>query len=402
MPTLTLALPLVRPTVATEFEYVVSSDGRTMLDHGTAPFALLPRAEIVVLTVPARALSWHAVQLPPVSANRVRAALDGLLEDLLLDDPTHMALAVVPGRLVNGQTLVAAFDKGWIRAVLEFFELGGRAASRVVAEFVPGAGDATHVQLRVTGPAHDALLVMLEPDAVTCLPLASAAAVLSGRLAQADEVEIRSEPAVAALAEQILGYTVLVRPRTQALLEAGQCDWDLAQFDLALTGHGRMARRWRQHASALWHAPRLRAVRWGALALLVVNLVGLNAWAWKLDAAVADKQAQVRSVLTRTFPKVRTIIDAPLQMQRELGLLRQASGGLAGGDLETMMSALGAALPPASHAGAIDFAPGRLTVGEFDLADTQLDAMRARLGASGFTVQREAQGRLVLRAAVPQ
>lgn len=398
MPTLTLALPLVRPTAATEFAYVVSSDGRTVLDHGTAPLALLPRAEIVVLTVPARALSWHAVQLPPVSANRVRAALDGLLEDLLLDDATHMALAVVPGRLANGQTLVAAFDKAWMRAVLEFFEQGGRPASRVVAEFVPSAADATHVQLRVTGPAHDALLVLLEPDGVTCLPLASAAAVLGSRLAQADGVEIRAEPVVAELAEQFLGHTVLVRLGTQVLIEAGQCDWDLAQFDLALTGHGRMARRWRQHALALWHAPRLRAVRWGALALLVVNLVGLNAWAWKLESAVTDKQAQVRSVLTRTFPTVRTIIDAPLQMQRELGLLRQASGGLAGDDLETMMSALGAVLPPSSHAGAIDFAPGRLTAGGFDVADTQFEAMRVRLRVSGFTVQRESD-RLVLRTA---
>jgi len=401
MPTLTLALPLVRPTVATEFDYVVSSDGRTVSDHGTAPLALLPRAEIVVLTVPARALSWHAVQLPPVSASRTRAALDGLLEDLLLDDATQMAFAVVPGRLGNGRTLVAAFDKSWMRAVLEFFEQGGRTASRVVAEFVPTAADATDLQLRVTGPAHDAIVVLLEPDGVTCLPLASATAVLSSRLAQAEGVDIRAEPVVAELAEQILGHTVVVRPKTQALLDASQCDWDLAQFDLALSGHGRMARRWRQHATALWHAPGLRAVRWGALALLLINMVGLNAWAWKLDAAVADKQAQVRSVLTRTFPTVRTIIDVPLQMQRELGLLRQASGGLAGGDLETMLSALGAALPPASHAGAIDFAPGRLTVQGIDVAEPQLEAMRARLGTFGFTVQRE-EGRLVLQAAQRQ
>jgi general secretion pathway protein L len=401
MPTLTLALPLVRPTVATEFEYVVSSDGRTILDHGIAPLALLPRAEIVVLTVPARALSWHAVQLPPISANRVRAALDGLLEDLLLDDATQMAFAVVPGRLENGRTLVAAFDKAWMRAVLEFFEQGGRAASRVVAEFVPKAPDANEIQLRVTGPAHDAILVLLEPDGVTCLPLASAAAVLSSRLAHADGVEVRAEPVVAELAEQILGYAVLVRPKTQSLLDASQCDWDLAQFDLALTGHGRMARRWRQQAMVLWHAPRLRAVRWGALLLLLVNLVGLNAWAWKLDAVVTDKKVQVKSVLTRTFPSVRTIVDAPLQMQRELSLLRQASGGLAGGDLETMMSALGAALPPASHAGAIDFTPGRLTVQGIDVADTQLETMRASLGASGFTVQRKAD-RLVLQTAQRQ
>jgi len=132
MTTLTLVLPLVRPTPGTEFDYVVSRERGVVLNHGTATAALLPRADQLVLVVPAAALSWHPVRLPPVPASRRRAALDGLLEERLLDDPAQLALALAPARLANGDALVAAFDKAWIRAHLEFFEQSGRPAARVV------------------------------------------------------------------------------------------------------------------------------------------------------------------------------------------------------------------------------------------------------------------------------
>ncbi len=399
MPTLTLALSLVRPTVTTEFDYAMSSDGRTVSGHGTAPLALLPEAELLVLAVPARALSWHRAALPPVSSNRLRAALDGLLEERLLDDAALMAYALVPDRLADGQTLVAVYDKAWMRAVLDFFEQAKRPASRVVPEFTPDPAEPGGVlRMHVTGPAHDAGLVLREPEGVTYLPLATAPAVIAARMAQAEQLDIRAEPLVAELAEQVLGRAVAVQPKAQGLVDASQCRWDLTQFELSLTGHGRMARRWRQQASALWRAPSLRATRWGALALLLVNLVGLNAWAWRLDAAAKDKQAQVRSLLTRTFPKVRTIVDAPLQMQRELTVLRQGSGGLGGDDMESMVSALGSGLPAASYASGLDFAPGQLTARGIDLTDAQFDALRSKLVAAGYSVQREAD-RLVLRMA---
>ena len=111
MITLTVALSFVRPTVATEFSYALSIDGRTVARHGSAAVALLPAAAAVVLVVPARLLSWHTVRLPPVAANRVRAALEGVLEDRLLDDPVDVAFAVGPRRRPDGTATVAVCDK---------------------------------------------------------------------------------------------------------------------------------------------------------------------------------------------------------------------------------------------------------------------------------------------------
>lgn len=395
MSTLILALPLTKPTAATEFGFVLSSPARPLMDHGTAPLALLPGADAVVLVAPARALSWHRVRLPPLPASRMRAALAGALEEHLLDDPAQLGFALVPGRTADGEALVVAYDKSWLRAALELFEQGQRSVSRVVAECAPEAGAATQaVQLQVIGSAEDASLVVVDAHGATWLPLSSAHAAYADKAIATGAV--LAEPAVAGLAEQVLGRAVVVQPAAQRLLQASRCEWELAQFDMAISGGGRLARRWRQQARELAFAPAWRPARWGLLCLVLVQLIGINAWAWKLDAVVRDKQRQTNALLTQTFPGVRTVVDAPLQMQRQLALLRQASGGITVDDLEAMLAAVGAALPPGSALQAIDFAPGELAVRGPDLAGPQRDLLQRALQNQGYQARVD-NGRLVVR-----
>lgn len=388
---------MVRPTAGTEFEYVVASSRDTLQAHGTAALALLPPADTLVLVIPAVGLSWHTVRLPPVSGARLRAALDGLLEEQLLDEPGQMGLAVAPARLPNGDALVAAFDKAWLRSMLTFFEQADRPASRVVPEFAPLGHDGAGLRWHVGGSALDARVVMLQPQGLVCLPLDSVPSLLGAKPAWGADDQVVAEPAVAELAEQVLGTAVLVQPAAQRLCDAAEGGWELAQFDLALSGGGRLARRWRQGMALVLHAPAWRGARWGVLALLLVNLVGLNAWAWKLDTRVREQQQQARVTLTQTFPEIRTVVDAPLQMQRQFDLLRRSSGALVQDDMESMLGALGSALPAGSHATSIDFVPGQLSLQGLNLADSALAALRDSLGAQGYQVQ--AQGdRLVMRA----
>lgn len=394
MSTLIVALPLTKPTAATEFAFVVSSPARPLMDHGTAPLALLPAAETVVLVAPARCLSWHRVRVPPVAASRTAAALSGLLEEHLLDDPAQLAFALVPGRSADGESLVVACDKAWLRGALELFEQGQRPVSRVVPEYAPEGPATEAVQLHLVGTVEDAQLVVVDARGATCLPLASAQAAFADRALPAGEVF--AEPAVAGLAEQALGRAVAVQPAAQRLLQASQCEWELAQFDLSIRGGGRFARRWQHRARQLVFAPAWRPARWGLLALVLVQLIGLNAWAWSLDAVVRDKQRRVNALLTQTFPGVRTVVDAPLQMQRELALLRQASGGITSEDLETMLAALGAALPAGSTPLAIDFAAGELAVRGLDMTGPQRDQLQTAMKNQGYQVRVD-DGRLIVR-----
>lgn len=397
MTILILVLPLVRPTAGTEFEYVVSAQRDVVQTHGTAALAVLPHADSLVLVVPAVALSWHSVRLPPVSGARLRAALDGLLEEQLLDEPAQLGLALAPARLPNGDALVAAYDKAWLRAMLAFFEQANRPASRVVPEFSPLTQDVLAARWYVGGSAQDARLVMVQPQGLLCVPLASAPFLLGAKFAWNAEDRVVAEPAVAEQAEQVLGTAVLVQAATQRLCDAAAGAWELAQFDLALSGGGRLARRWRQYLALVLRAPAWRGARWGALALLLAHLVGLNAWAWKLDTRVRDQQQQMRSTLTQSFPEIRTVVDAPLQMQRQFDVLRRSGGALAPDDMETMLAAMGAALPAGSHATGIDYAPGQLSLQGLDLADAAQAALRDSLGTQGYRLQTQGN-RLVMRA----
>ena len=127
----------------------------------------------------------------------------------------------------------------------------------------------------------------------------------------------------------------------------------------------------------------------------MAQIGGLNAWAWKDRQALAQRQQAIRQVLTQTFPSVPVVVDAPLQMRREIHALRQASGMASGQDLETLLGAAAAALPADRAPTAIDFTPGELRLKGLNLQGSALDDAQARLQAGGFSVRQEGDVTLV-------
>jgi general secretion pathway protein L len=129
----------------------------------------------------------------------------------------------------------------------------------------------------------------------------------------------------------------------------------------------------------------------------LANLVGLNAWAWRQEAALQARRGEIRQLLSRTFPRVKTIIDAPVQMERELALLRQASGALTDRDLEPMLALIGSAVAPGTGPTAIEYAAGETVVKGLALSAQQMASLSARLSVLGYGVRADGE-RLVLRA----
>lgn len=418
MSTLILFLPSGRPGPATEYSYTLTADGHTALRHATAPAALLPEPTRpggeVVAVVPARALSWQRVQLPPGLAlgvgqqtPRLRSVLEGLLEDRLLDDATQLHFALQPDAKGDEPVWVAVCDRVWLRDNLQALEAAGRRVSRVVPEFAPGPTPSGRPELCALGTPDDACVVLTGQGAdhgVAVLPLSIASVMLArAGLAQDaategdDATVVRAEPAVAALAERTLGQRVALHTASQRALEAARGDWDLAQFDLASTGRTRALRQASSLASALLNAPQWRAARWGAALLVVAQLAGLNAWAWHERKALAAKQAAVRSTLTQTFPKVQVVVDAPVQMERELAQLQQAAGAISARDLEPLLAAAGTALPGGRQPTGIEYTPGELRLRGVTLAPDEETVLSARLQAAGYRARLD-DGSLLLRA----
>ena len=399
MATLILTLPRTGLQAGSVVDYVLSPDGLAVGTASSAPVALLPsagtgRVTETLLLVDAAQLSWHRVQLPKgAAANsaRLRAVLEGLLEDQLLDDPATLHFALAPGAAKDASTWVAVCDKAWLRNGLQAFEAAGITVARIVPELVPDAlADAKQGATAEAGSlyaidnAGQPLLLHASASGVTPWPLQASTVAL---LQWPQDAALRAEPAIAALAEQLFGRSVQLQSRAERALAACQSDWDLAQLDLVNNQRSRSLKRMGSAARTLLQAPRWRAARWSLLALIAVNLLGLNVRAGAERAALQAQRKAIDAVLTGTFPATQVVVDAPVQMQRAVAALQQNAGTLGARDFETLLGAWALAAPTAPAPSGLDFANGELRLQGVALAAGALAEATQALKARGYTLR---------------
>jgi general secretion pathway protein L len=241
-------------------DWARSPNGQLLSDHGACAAALLPADDDVVLVLPPRAVSWHHVALPKVAGARLRAVLDGLLEERLLGDTAELHFALEPGGRA-GQTLwVAACHKAWLQGWLQALEGAGRPVSRIVPALWPtstGGGDRSETVHWAHDEGDGVWLATANPLGVRSVPLREhgtstfgdstfgghgpAASGANGHLPSAsDPASTRwfADPSVIALAEQVCNQRFDLMPPPAWLLRCGTG---------AATGAGAGcgARRWR-------------------------------------------------------------------------------------------------------------------------------------------------------------
>jgi general secretion pathway protein L len=371
--------------------------------HASATAALLPLpsgagAEVVAV-VPVEALSWHQVDLPKgvtAAAPRLRAVLEGLIEDRLLDEPDTLHFALQPRAKSGMPVWVAVCDRAWLRAHVQALEAAHRPVSRIVPELSPGEPASVHV----LGDPDRARLVLAEARGIAVWPLTASALPALAHLPP--DLPVLAEPAVAALAEEALQRKVALLQTTQRHLQAAQSPWDLAQFDLASSGRSRAFKKMGVRWGEWLNAPQWRPARWGVLALLLAQLVGLNAWAWKEQRALNAKRDAIRSALTSTFPKLKVIVDAPLQMAREVAALRQATGAASERDLEAILSAISASAPANVMPTAIEYVAGELRLSTATpMAPAEQAPLAAGLQARGLALRSEGNTLIVRLEGTP-
>ena len=432
MTQLIIILPLELPEVSSQVDYVLSPDGRAMASHSRAALSLLPQpanAEVVAV-LPAQALSWHEVQLPKgllakgflseSGSPRLRAVLEGLLEERVLDDPGQLHFALAPNAREGAPVWVAACDRSWLRAWLQALESNRHAVLRIVPEFAPGesqlngadnesghSGEPSLDALHVIGTPQQAYMVFApragaadsrERAALSVLPLSAS----SVQLASWPETSpVVAEPAVAALAESLFKRRVDLQQNAQRWLLASRSSWDLAQFDLQNNSRSRSWKRVTTLTGSLLRAPRWRAARWATAAVLAVNLAGLNAWAWSERNSVEAKRTAIKEVLTSTFPQVKVVVDAPVQMARELALLRQGSGSTSNTDFDSLLATLGGLGLTSTTPTAIDYAAQEIRIKGLGLSAEQVSQASEQLNRQGLRVTGEADSLLISAKASP-
>jgi general secretion pathway protein L len=85
------------PAETAPLTWLLSPDGLAVGQRGSSAATALPPADTVVAVAPAEAVAWHRPVFPKAPANRLRAALGGMLEEHLLtdDDDVHLALSLI-------------------------------------------------------------------------------------------------------------------------------------------------------------------------------------------------------------------------------------------------------------------------------------------------------------------
>ncbi len=401
MSTLIFLLPQTLPSSASTMQVVSLDDAATPARLLEAPLSVLPElpgAEQVAL-VPAHRLSWHQVGLPTGTlersffndgnAPRLRSVLEGLLEERLLDDTTQLHLALAPDASTGAPSWVAVCDKAWLKAWLTALEQAGRTVTRIVPEFTPLAV-ADGQRLVALGDADAPQLICASAAGVT--PLALNAASLQWLLPAAPDgttaaIQWWAEPAVSHIAEVLAGQNVPLQTQAERAALAVQSPWDLAQFEFSASRQARSRKRWSSFFQTLLHAPQWRAARWSALVLVVVQLVGLQAWSWKEQSAQAAKRAAIAAVLTSTFPETKVIVDAPVQMARSVTALQRQSGAPTGADLETILNQFGALAQANNAPTAIEFIANELRISGLDSTSPESANVPAALQSQGYAAR---------------
>lgn len=392
------AEPHTAESAAAEWAYVLSTDGVHATRQGQCAPAELPAAQTTVAVLAPGELAWHRVTAPKAPPARLRAALAGLLEEALLDDEADLHLATAPGWKAGEPGWVAATGKARLKAQIELLEAAGHNVDRLVPAWGPGEGVAAHVFN--PGDGRGPQLAWRDEHGPLCLPLAGGGA--RGLLArQPAELPVQwsAAPDCAADAAELAGENVAARSQADFLLAAARAPFNLRQFDLA--PQRRSSRVLREAWRRFVQEPAWRPVRWGLVAVLGVQLLGVNVWAWQQRQALAGQKAAMTSLLQTSFPQVRAIIDPPVQMQKEVDLLRTAAGQAGDTDLEPMLAAANSAWPPSrGPADSLKFEPGRLTLGSPGWSPAEVSGFQERLRPLGLAAEAQ-PGLLVLSRLAP-
>ena len=343
--TASLEVPSARPSASSasvaaiaavkdvEWRFVYSRDGLGIDREGMAAPAQLPRADRTVLVLQDEDVSWLQALLPKSAAKRLQPALVGALEDQLLEDAavTHLAMSRA-GLREDASSWIAAVHKPWVERLLAELTDGGIQIDTLVSLSEPEPDWAAHAKVM---PEGQAVAVVSGPQGVAIAPVG-----WSGWRSRLSDLPFWTAEPTAAQSLSALGLSA-ARVRLMGVadraLKAAVSGTNLLQFDLAPQMRGSRALR---AAWATFKDRRHRAIHVGLVALLLIQIVGLNVAAWQARHEVQQIQAQNERLLRESFPSIKVVVDPLAQAEREVYALRRASGLPGPADPETWLDVL--------------------------------------------------------------
>lgn len=394
--------------------FALAQSGGAVEREGEAPLASLTdaigRAQRVILLLAASDVTLLRVQVPPVSAARLKALLPNLIEDQLMSDPAECV--VVAGAQADGLRTVAVVQRGWLDILHKTFTAyGARNLAALPAQLcLPHQADAANVAVGQQGEEIDLTLRLSEQDGIGLpiipdSPASAASEVLQtlGAVLPQQAVSLHV-PQAAVPAYRAAVQAAGLEPRISVFADnwshwigaAQQTSLDL--FKGLGSGAGQQF-DWKP-----WRWPLALAA-----CVLLVNVVGLNI-EWLRMKRESDflRQSMIQTYKA-AFPKETVIIDPIAQTRQKIAAAQRASGQPAADDFGVLAAKFGEAwerLAPPQPAGkspvsalaGIEYRERSLFIRikpEFDLP---LSPVQTALGAQGLAVSQPTTGTWQIRS----
>ena len=379
--TLRLMIPANWDVYQDACEWAILDRNVKVIRRGKDLLDSLPQCDEVEVVIPASMVGFVPAQLPPGSQNKILGALAYLVEAGLISAPeeTHAVLAEQAG----SHAVVAVIQKSWLKLLLEKLSRATIFPVRLYPETVLPTLPQNAWALVNRG--HESFLktsiaqgipITVESNSETS-PLLLALALKQCEPTKSPvSIVLYGDPVPQSEAWQAqLGISIEPATQQEWFVNDSRPVLNLLQGDFQPSG-GVMR--------------RLAAFKPVAITfcVLIALHVGLTLLDYGLKAS-ENRQLDEAMLLQykATFPNANTIVDAPLQMQRNLDELKHVTGEGTASDYIPLLSAVTNSIGAISseRLRGMDYRNNRLIFNLLLPQIEQAEAMRKRLSTNGLS-----------------
>lgn len=342
--------------------FALVSHGSAIERQGTAPLPdlsdAMAKAQRVVLLLAGSDVTVLRLQVPPLSAARLKAALPNLVEDRLIADPADCV--VVAGGLSDGLRTIAVVQRAWIdklaRALGAF---GARHVAAYPAQLClplsdqsgqtdkPGSvtaaindvdygGQNAGIDMTLRLSEHDGIGLAItheKDDSAAHVAITTLCAVVPEH-----PIVLYVPQTLVRACQEVVNDTIALSKRISVSAD-NWSRWiagaNLATLDLmaglgAGTGPVLDWRRWRWPMAL-------------AGAILIINVTALNIGWWRMKAEAKTLRATMVQIYRSAYPRESVIIDPLAQMHQKIAAAKHDAGLAAPDDFTSITAALGEA-----------------------------------------------------------
>ncbi|MFA6014819.1 MAG: type II secretion system protein GspL [Gallionellaceae bacterium] len=337
--------------------WALCDDSGAVVQSGQTPLAAMPKADDYLAIIAATKIMCVTVQMPASARRRWEAALPFVAEEFTLTDPEENH--VVPGEAQkDASRSLFIVDKQWIKNIISACHSAGIALRCAVPEMLlPVLPENSWVLVwdgekgfMRTGASSG---MALDKGDATHPPLALS---LSLTATTPQNIQIRLTDHAALPASGIP-----VWPELAATISAGE-PWDWQREPIPANTLNLLWGPLAPPAKIQEWLPKFRPLAFILLAALVIETIGTNL-EWGL---LQREKNQITAAMERTFRKAfgetSVVVNPPLQMQRNIAVLRHNTGMPDEADFLPLLdqtTSLLAALPTGTLRG-MHYSAGRL------------------------------------------